>query len=48
LRINGISGTAGNASTVWMSKADLYDDGVLTINDKLVQGDLVMRLLYER
>lgn len=48
VEITAITGSPGNAVTAWMSKSDIYPNGTLTINGKSVDGDLSMRLLYER
>ncbi len=48
LRINSPDGKQGNAITAWMSEADIYPDGKLTVNGVAMPGDLMIKLYYER
>lgn len=40
------SSPLGRAVTAWASKKDIYKDGLLTVNDKQINGDLVFQTYH--
>ncbi|KHF35105.1 hypothetical protein CM49_02692 [Paenibacillus sp. P1XP2] len=38
----------GNSITAYMANQDIYKDGYLTVNNKIINGDLVFKVYYNR
>ena len=48
IEITAVSGNPGGFVTAWMSKRNAYDEGGLSVNGNIVDGDLSITMFYKR